>query len=173
MFGHPRLFHLGMDEETTEHQSGYNYLVVRQGDQWWYDFNKFTAAVEKNGARPWIWSDYIWNHSEDFLARMSKEIVQSNWYYSSFTEPRESAHFTFYDLLSEKGYDQIPTGSNWSCPDNFSGTVKYCIEHISEEHLLGFMQTVWHATLPKWSDINDAAVRELKIGVDIYNKMKK
>ena len=33
LFGHPRWFHMGYDEETAGHQSRYQYVVVRQGDE--------------------------------------------------------------------------------------------------------------------------------------------
>ena len=58
IFEKPRFFHLGYDEETAAHQTHYKYVVVRQDDLWWKDFYFFVEEVEKNGSRPWIWSDY-------------------------------------------------------------------------------------------------------------------
>lgn len=37
LFDTPRFFHLGMDEETAQHQQTYNYAVIRQNDLWWDD----------------------------------------------------------------------------------------------------------------------------------------
>ena len=78
----PRFFHLGMDEETAGHQRDYDYCVIRQHDLWWHDFYYMTSCVEREGARAWIWSDYIWGHRDEFLAKMPKSVVQSNWYYT-------------------------------------------------------------------------------------------
>ena len=81
IFDKPRFFHLGYDEETASHQSHYNYVVVRQNDCWWNDFYFFIEEVQKNGSRPWIWSDYMWHHPDLFFKKMPKSVLQSNWYY--------------------------------------------------------------------------------------------
>ncbi len=46
-FDQPRLFHLGLDEETYSHQSYQKHIVVRQGDAWWKDFYFLVEEVEK------------------------------------------------------------------------------------------------------------------------------
>jgi len=147
LFGRPRFFHLGMDEETFEHQRRYEYVVIRQGDLWWKDILFLFNEVEKGGARPWIWSDYYWQHPEVFLKKMPKSVVQSNWYYGEAFRPDIGGVKAYLDLEAH-GYDQIPTGSNWTLPENFPGTVKFCREHIAPERLLGFFQTSWKPTLP-------------------------
>lgn len=38
IFDKPRFFYLGMDEETSSHQKGLNYSVVRRNDIWWETF---------------------------------------------------------------------------------------------------------------------------------------
>ena len=81
IFDKPRLLHLGYDEENFGNQRKYAYAVVRQGELWWHDFLFFVKTVEKLGMRPWIWSDYIWRHKDEFLSRMPKSVMQSNWYY--------------------------------------------------------------------------------------------
>ena len=78
----PRFFHLGMDEETAAHQRDYDYCVIRQHDLWWHDFYYLMECVEREGARAWIWSDYMWHHREVFLKKMPKSVMQSNWYYN-------------------------------------------------------------------------------------------
>jgi len=96
LFDKPRFFHLGMDEETAAHQVNHNYAVVRQGDLWWNDLYLFIAEVEKNGVRPWVWSDYAWHNAELFFKKMPKSVLQSNWYYGSefdtnkLTEPNKT-----------------------------------------------------------------------------------
>lgn len=163
LFGKPELFHLGMDEENAANQATYNYMVVRQGEQWWYDFNKMTSAVLKAGSRPWIWSDYAWDNEELFFKNMSKDVVQSNWYYGNFEKP--SAGTELYEKLEARGYDQIPTGSNWAFPDNFSKTADYCIGRVSKEHLLGLLQTPWFPTLRKVKPKHDGAVEDMALAI--------
>ncbi|MBI5093994.1 MAG: Tat pathway signal protein [Candidatus Hydrogenedentes bacterium] len=146
LFDKPRFFHLGMDEETAEHQRGFEYSVIRQHDLWWRDFYFYVEQVEKAGSRPWIWSDYAWEHPDLFYKKMPKTVLQSNWYYDVKFGADERAVQTYRDL-DQHGYDQIPTGSNWTFPESFGKTVDYCRKNVSAGHLLGFMQTSWKPTL--------------------------
>ena len=146
LFDKPAYFHLGMDEETYGHQSSYRYALVRNGGQWWDDLFFYAKAAEKNGARPWFWSDRIWNHEKEFLERMPKEFLQSNWYYGGAFD-RDSEWGRAYNILDEHGYEQVPAGSNWSCQWNFEGTVNYCSKTCNAEDLTGFLQTVWRPTV--------------------------
>ena len=81
IFGKPRLFHLGWDEEKLAAQGNSRLAVVRQGDLWWHDFLFTVNEVEKNGSQAWLWSDVIWKHREEFLAKMPHRVMQSNWHY--------------------------------------------------------------------------------------------
>ncbi len=152
LFGTPRFFHLGMDEETAENQRTHQNLVVRQGDLWWHDFYFLVDQVEKQNVRSWIWSDYAWSFPEEFFQKMPKSVLQSNWYYdrkfSQFDNPLHEKYVGLYDRLEEQGFDQVPTGSNYSNNTNFQGTVSYCEGVIAPERLKGFLQTVWRPTLP-------------------------
>ena len=165
IFGHPRLFHLGYDEEAARHQKIYSYCVVRQGDLWWHDFLWFVKETEKAGCRPWIWSDYIWNHEEEFLRRMPKSVLQSNWYYGkTFDEaefvrlgrenPNDWSHeiinsLRAYELLEKAGFDQVPTSSNYCHDENILETVKYSVEKLNNDRLKGIMVAPWFMTTPK------------------------
>lgn len=149
IFDKPRLFHIGMDEETYPHQTHMEYVVIRQYDLWWKDLMFYVDQVEKNGAQAWMWSDYIWNHKDEFVKRMPKSILQSNWYYEESLEPEDDTcknYVNGYKILEEYGYDQVPTGSNHSYPNNFGNTVKWSKEHIAPERLKGFFQTIWRPT---------------------------
>jgi len=146
LFEKPRFFHLGMDEEWAQDQRDYQYIVVRQHDLWWRDLYLYVDEVAKGGSRPWIWSDHLWRHPEEFYAKMPKSVVQSNWYYETKFE-KDVTPVKAYDDLEAHGYDQIPTGSNWSSPDNFGLTVEYGRRHVAPERLLGFLQTAWQPTL--------------------------
>ena len=150
LFGHPRWFHMGYDEETAKHQSRYQHVIVRQGELWWHDFLWFVKQVESAGMRPWMWSDFIWNHKDDFLKRMPRSVLQSNWYYhEKFDDPNDHRVRGYLDL-AEGGFDQIPTGSNYSCDVNFAGTVDFCRKNIPAERLEGFLMAPWRHTIPHW-----------------------
>lgn len=151
VFDHPRFFHLGCDEETPDLQKNYELMIVRNAELWWHDFYFLCNECEKNGARPWIWSDYLWKNEELFLKNMPKSVLQSNWYYQAFRNWNESfasrnRAIECYELLDRHGYDQIPTGSTWSCIQNLYQTVAHGKEKLSPEHLLGFMTAPWLRT---------------------------
>jgi len=164
MFGRPHLFHLGMDEENAPLQRDYAYSVIRGEKLWWSDFYHFIECVEKNGARPWVWSDYYWEHPDLFKRKMPKEVLQSNWYYRGDFFPHEDGRYiapvqTYIDL-EELGYDQVPTVSTWGSTDNAMRTLIFTKEHISEQRLAGFMTAPWQFTVPglKYPLMADAAV---------------
>lgn len=152
LFDRPRFFHLGYDEETAGHQQKYDYVVVRQHELWWHDFDFFVQRVLKHDVRPWIWSDFYWNHSEAFLQRMPQSVLQSNWYYAAAFDPAKQKRVKTYLDLDAAGYEQIPTGSNWSTPVNFEATVKFCRTNLSPDRLRGFLQTPWRPTIPAYRD---------------------
>ncbi len=159
IFDRPRFFHLGMDEETAAHQKTYQYVVVRQFDLWWRDFLFLVGEAQKAGGRPWIWSDYLWHHPKEFFARMPREVLQSNWYYG--TDFGDNAMVKAYDELDARGYDQIPTASNHSHPENFRLTVDYCTRHLAPQRLLGFLQTPWRPTIEKYRQHHLAAIAQV------------
>ena len=149
LFDKPKYFHLGMDEEDAEHQRFYQYIVVRQKDLWWKDFYFLMNEVEKKGSRPWIWSDAIWHRPDDFLKKMPKSVLQSNWYYRKTFDDLTLPQLKAYTDLDAHGYDQIPTGTSYY-PDiqqNMMGNVQYCSKNIADERLLGFLQSVWVPTI--------------------------
>jgi len=172
LFDGPRLFHLGMDEETAEHQQHHAYAVMRQHELWWHDFLFFVEQVENGGARPWIWSDFIWHHPEEFLRQMPKSVLQSNWYYgerfdSDLGEPQKT-HVGAYRLLDSNGFEQIPTGSNHSNTTNFGRTVKWCTESVAAERLLGFLQTVWRPVTEEFRKEHTEAVDLVQQAKEAY-----
>ena len=160
IFDHPRFLHLGMDEEVAYHQRGLNYAVVRQGDLWWHDLRWFADTTAKAGMRPWVWSDYLWHHKQEFLSKMPKEILQSNWYYEkSFAPDRklkklekdyECKCVEAYLELEKAGFDQVPTGSTWSCDENFGNMIAFCRQNITPSRLKGFLMAPWLEPQPCW-----------------------
>ena len=152
VFGNPPLFHLGFDEETAPLQADYEMTIVRNGDLWWHDLFYLCRECEKYGARPWIWSDYMWSHLDLFFQKMPKSVLQSNWYYGFFkdfpNDERSRLRIACYELLDQHGYDQIPTGSTWHWTDNMRQTVAHGKAHLSTEHLKGYLIAPWRFTWP-------------------------
>lgn len=166
IFDRPRFFHLGMDEETASHQRNYDYIAIRQNDLWWSDLYFLIGEVEKHGVRSWIWSDYGWRYPEQFFKKMPKSVLQSNWYYGGFDEQsrldeQNNTYITFYDKLEQHGYDQIPTGSNFSIDTNMEDTVAYCRRLIDPSRLHGFLTTTWMPTLAPCLEKHQAAISQL------------
>jgi len=160
LFNTPRFFHLGYDEESAALQKSFDYVVIRQFDLWWHDFLFFVDEVEKQGVRPWIWSDYIWNHPKEFMDKMPKSVLQSNWYYGTTFKEDEIA-VQAYTELAKHGYDQIPAASNFFDPEslNFKKTVEFCEKHIPSPQLMGFIQTPWVPTLDVFSERHSQAIK--------------
>jgi hypothetical protein len=154
----PRFFHLGLDEETPQHQRNFSYAVIRQHELIWHDMLFYFEQVRRHGVRPWIWSDFIWHHEEAFLKRMPHDVLQSNWYYGpkfEFAPDSDEPSATYtraYRTLESAGYDQIPTCSNHSNAENTGLTVEYARKWITPAHLKGFLQTPWRPTLPQFRD---------------------
>ncbi|MCE5345302.1 MAG: Tat pathway signal protein [Bacteroidales bacterium] len=174
LFDHPRFFHLGMDEETAAHQANRNYAVIRQNDLWWGDLYFYISEVEKNGVRPWIWSDYAWHKPDVFFRKMPKSVLQSNWYYGSdfnlktLKEPNKT-YVKLYNDLETYGYDQVPTGSNHSVAENFESTVDYCKKVIDPSRLSGFMTAPWRPTLAPCLDRHKEAIAQVARAMKKFN----
>ena len=168
IFDGPRFFHIGMDEETYEHQKEYEYVVVRQGQLWWDDLCRLFEDVKKTGARSWMWSDKIWHCGpEVFEKYVPKDVLQSNWYYYNKYEldPEQEPYFTYLKAflqLDKMGYEQVPGASVWDNYENYPELVKFCKEHIQPEKLLGFMMTVWYSMVPEHSKIQFDAIEVVK-----------
>lgn len=159
LFGKPRFFHLGMDEETASHQSYQKHVVVRQNDLWWNDFLFLAREVEKQGSRAWIWPDYmLWNKPEQFFNKMPKSVVQGNWYYGEDfdliqKDGSTNKYVKSYLDLNAHGYDQIPTGSFHADNEKSIGnTVRFCKKQFEDIHLLGFLQTFWKPTIEEYRE---------------------
>ena len=167
LFDTPPLFHLGMDEEMYAGQRAEPFCVLRQGELWWHDLDFLVRAVEKRGVRAWIWSDKQWAVQDEFAKRCPKSVMQSCWYYGrDFSDEKANldpkkvladmkpdswaSHklaLRSYKDLDRYGYDQIPTGSNWSNDENMRLTVDFCRRHIAPERLKGFMIASWKRCL--------------------------
>ena len=171
LFGKPRFFHLGYDEETIHNQRASHFAVVRQGELWWHDFLWFNETVKKAGSRSWIWSDYGWRHKDEFLSRMPRDVLQSNWYYYHIDDEQDKEHLeriAFFDELDKAGFDQIPCGSAYSWKLNFTELVRYCRKHLAgSPRLNGFMLAPWTRTWNRFHDKNAYALEAFGMGKNV------
>ena len=168
IFDRPRYFHIGFDEETHNHQRKHSISIVRQGELWWHDFLFIVREVEKRGVRAWCWSDKIWHAKDEFLNRMPKSVLQSNWYYGrnfDLNRPlkgnRQCNEPNAYIELEKAGFDQVPTPSNWSADDSVSSTVAFARQHISPQRLKGFLAAPWVKTLPQFEKLHEEQVDQM------------
>ena len=156
IFGKPRLFHLGWDEERMGAQRKSRYAVSRQGELWWHDMLFTASEVEKNGSRPWIWSDKIWLDRDEFYRKMPKSVMQCPWHYERFWHfvrdndeirrrdwPEGVAGALAFKELSEGGYDMIPCGSNWAKKWNMTTMVRFSKKHLQHKLIKGFLMASW------------------------------
>ena len=161
IFDRPRLIHLGLDEEDiVEYQTRNTSLVrFRQGDLWWHDVSFLFGVVEKLGARPWIWSDYLRRHkSRDFLAKMPKSVVQSPWTYWAEKPSFEDPLIRIFLTLAENGYDTIPCGSNcYGKRENFPAMAEFCRKNLPAEHFKGMLMAPWIQTRAPYGRLLDEA----------------
>ena len=179
MFDHPRFLHIGYDEEKTQFQRGYQ--CVRVDEVWWHDFLFFVKTVEANGMRPWMWSDYGWDHP-DFPEKCPKSVLQSNWNYSDLDgydlskfkpDNRRFKILKLFIDLDKAGFDQVPCGSNWKSDrykkegpavnNSIAGLVKFCRENISAARLKGFM-------MAPWANCLETSNRTNLEGIDLFAK---
>lgn len=168
LFGTPRFFHLGMDEETAEHQRYCAYAVMRQHELWWHDLHYLCDRVRKEKVRPWVWSDHVWRHRDAYLEQMPKDVLQSNWYYGDAFSPDDPG-VEAYHVLDSSGFEQVPTGSNHSNDTNFGQTVEYCQQTVAPERLAGFLQTVWRPTIEQYADRHREAIDQVGAAIAAWN----
>ena len=182
IFGKPRFFHIGYDEETAKHQeeSGYlRFICLRNRELWQHDFLHIVHTVEANGMRAWAWSDYGWDH-EDFYEWCPKSVLLSNWYYDesyggfdlATNQTSDQKRLRgFYDL-DKGGYEQIPCGTNWvgwarkaakvGADDVIGQIVKVCRRDVSAKSLKGFMMAPWA------SCDTEAHLAYINRGIDLF-----
>ena len=159
IFGRPRLFHLGWDEERPGAQRKEPLAVSRQGDLWWKDMLFTADEVRRNGSRPWIWSDYNWVHHDVFVKRMPHHVLQSNWHYfylqhmvrndkeiAALDWPEGWAGALGFREIDEAGFENVPCASNYKQPNNLETVVRYCRDNLNRGLIKGFLMAPWQRT---------------------------
>ena len=166
IFGKPRFIHIGCDEEDGEWQvmqcRRRQYVLVRRGEVWKYDFLHLVKTCEKLGARAWAWSDYGWEDPR-FMEWCPKSVLLSNWYYDEAwggfelekNNTADKVRLRQFWQLEEAGYDQVPCGTNWvgwkrrkegvGADEVIGKLVQLGRKVISPRHLYGFMMAPWAA----------------------------
>ena len=173
IFDHPRLMHIGYDEETIGHQGGwgnYQYVVVRRRELWWKDFLYTVQCVRDTGARAWCFSDQAWCDPDLFEKLMPKDVVQCPW--NCVKSKSHPEWMTSIEKIGEMGLDVIADCSTY--PDelvkpkpnaekktfvytpidraNPNTQVKtmmaYCREKIPSAQMKGFIVCPWVLTVP-------------------------
>ena len=154
VFDSPRYFHLGMDEENEPNQRFRESVHIRHGELWWHDLYFYLGEVEKQGATPWVWSDYCWDFPEAFLEKMPRSVLQSNWFYEAFKSypdtSRQGRAINTYRLLSEHGFRQVPCCSCWDQAGsaNVLQTLAYCQDKLDPASIAGYMVAPWAFVTP-------------------------
>ena len=154
IFDKPEIFHLGMDEEHSFDCLQWHDIALMRGPKLMFeDFNIMFDAVRKNGARPWVWADYYWNHPDIFMENMPKDVILSNWFYSRFKDYPSTAWVSrvvkCFEIFDKAGFDQIPTCSTCENSKNPGETLLYCPTVIADERLLGYCNAPWIRLFPE------------------------
>ena len=168
LFGRPRFFHLGLDEEVPSCQRALQFQCVRRNGVFWKDAYHLFDATEKAQSTPWIWSDLYWHHPEEFLEKMPKSVLQCPWNYSALpTIP--SKRFPDLRMESEKdpaviaggsekniedacildldraGYSQTLCCSNYTCFESSDRTFEIARDRLDPDRLVGIITAPWGA----------------------------
>jgi hypothetical protein len=73
-----------------------------------------------------------------------------------------------YGVFEKAGFDQMPAGSCCYHEECLPMLVDYCTDHISNAHLLGFMQTTWEPLMEKWKQDLDRGNRAVLAARETY-----
>ena len=166
IFGKPRLFHLGWDEEEEYAQRQLPMMILRRGTLWWHDFLFTVREVEKHGVRAWSWSSRNMLHHDEFMANMPSSVLQTPAHYRNDFEKRlvrndaeiraaewpgrVAGPLSFTELDAAGRFDMMACGSNWNNDENFEAVVRFCHKHIQhKDRLKGFLMAPWQHTIAK------------------------
>ena len=180
MFETPRFLHIGFDEEQIEWQKKSVHVTCRQHELWWHALYKFIGAVERQGVRPWMFSDYGWSHP-DFVKKCPKSVLQCPGYYNEDVQgyviekmkPCYQPRLRMFIDLDKAGFDMVALPTNWVSEklkasgrtensDNSAEIVKFCRVNVSPEHLKGFLMASWLECQSEWAfRLNCAGIDQL------------
>lgn len=159
IFGSPRLFHIGFDEEQVRNHRCEPIAIARQGELWWHDLRFFVQEVEKNGARAWMWVDHIVKDAErtGVYANLPKSVLVSPWYYQDVFDSGKTWQVKVMHDLAAHGYEMVPCGSNHYFTENsMELLVSYCEGHFDRSLVPGYLCAPW---VPMSSYFRDRLIR--------------
>lgn len=97
LFDHPKYIHLGMDEESAQYCKQ-QFSCFRQGELYWHDLRFMVDCVADTGAKPWMWSNPLFEHPEEYKKRFAPdEILLSPYHYNALRPD----HYTPIDSRSD------------------------------------------------------------------------
>ena len=166
IFDHPRFMHLGMDEEGPA-KAG-EMSVARLGKLWWNDFLYLCRQVEANGMRPWVWCDFVCSQGDEFFERCPKSIILSSYTYDFGSANNDNPNMRWMTKAASLGYDIIPCGSNWGCPENMRELVSWGLDNVDPAHLKGFIMASWARTVPHARKQGLRAIECLGDAIEMY-----
>ena len=150
IFGTPRFFHIGYDEETMGHQGGwgrYEYIVVRRGALYWRDFLRCVDTVRSTGCRPWCFSDKIWHDHDRFVKYMPRDVIMCPW--NCVVDEKHPEYTVTIKEMGELGFDFIPDGCTYTRKEEGIATkelktvMDYCRANVPRKQILGFIVCPW------------------------------
>ena len=154
IFDNPRLFHLGMDEETAYYQASYDMTVIRHGKLWEHDLEFLCNECEKNGARPWIWPAFAMREHREFVEKqLSRNVLFSGGWFGNLlpreqrvSRPQDMDNADFLDEWDKLGFEQVANCSTWGFKGNTIQLLRYCKDRLNPERLTGFITAPWLMT---------------------------
>lgn len=66
------------------------------------------------------------------------------------------------------GFDQIPTGSNWSSDKNMGETVRFVKGHCDAGRIRGFIAAPWVKTLPQFERLHEEQIDQVAMARSIW-----
>lgn len=82
-FESPEYLSVGWDEEYPQMGKGCFINNFRTGELLWHDLDFTCDAVRRLGAKPMMWSDFVWHWPEQFRRHVGLDVIQGNWYYNT------------------------------------------------------------------------------------------
>ncbi|MBE6397243.1 MAG: twin-arginine translocation signal domain-containing protein [Lentisphaerae bacterium] len=160
VFGNPRYFHIGFDEEIPIAHKDRQLMVIRQGDLWWHDLFYVISLVEKHGSRAMMWSDKMCGGREEFFKRMTKNVLQIPWYYGDdFSEKNlrwrselekkldswESQDNLAASImeLNKAGFEMMPCTSNWAKDTASDAMLSFVSKRLDPSLVKGVLTAPW------------------------------
>ena len=135
--------------------------MLRQYDLWWHDLNLLIDAAQDGGSRPWVWSDYMWHHPEEFFENMPASVLQSNWYYDDDFNPQDRMVKAYAQLEEPR----IRSGAHRQQLRRANAETCRRPSSIAPGHrsdrLFGFMQSTWRPTQEEFRAIHLDAIEQV------------